>query len=141
MPRRQGALVAGRRPRLAHFAAVRAEAGFVRGLSTRDVQAALTEALGEPAAVSKSTVSRICADIKEQFDTWCRRRLEVTPGRFTSVLGTQLSRMRLGIEAAEFGLPVLGPRPRRTAGACRGLPRFLRVLHPYLPRRVNADVD
>ena len=51
-------------------------AGFVRGLSTRDVQAALTEALGKPAAVSKSTVSRICTDIKEQFDTWCRRRLD-----------------------------------------------------------------
>ncbi|HYB37342.1 MAG TPA: transposase [Mycobacterium sp.] len=47
------------------------------GWSTRDVQAALTEALGERAAVSKSTVSRICADIKEQFDTWCRRRLDV----------------------------------------------------------------
>ena len=46
-------------------------AGFVRGLSTRDVEAALTEALGEQAAVSKSTVSRICAEIKEQFDTWC----------------------------------------------------------------------
>jgi hypothetical protein len=29
-------------------------AGFVRGLSTRDVEAALTEALGEQAAVSKS---------------------------------------------------------------------------------------
>ncbi len=51
-------------------------AGFVRGVSTRDVEAALTEALGESAAVSKSTVSRICADIKEQFDTWCQRRLD-----------------------------------------------------------------
>jgi transposase-like protein len=51
-------------------------AGFVRGLSTRDVEAALTEALGESAAVSKSTVSRICAEIKEQFDTWCGRRLD-----------------------------------------------------------------
>jgi putative transposase len=51
-------------------------AGFVRGLSTRDVEAVLTEALGERAAVSKSTVSRICTDIKEQFDTWCRRRVD-----------------------------------------------------------------
>jgi hypothetical protein len=31
-----------------------------------------------------------------------------TPGGFTSVLGTQLSRVRLGIEACEFGLSVLG---------------------------------
>ena len=35
-------------------------AGFVRGLSTRDVEAALVEALGAQAAVSKSTVSRVC---------------------------------------------------------------------------------
>ena len=32
----------------------------------------------------------------------------VTPGGFTSVLGTQLSRMRIGIDAAEFGLSLLG---------------------------------
>ena len=35
-------------------------ASFVRGLSTRDVEAALEEALGEQAAFSKSTVSRVC---------------------------------------------------------------------------------
>jgi putative transposase len=51
-------------------------AGFVRGLSTRDIEAALTEALGEAAAVSRSTVSRVCEQIKTQFDTWCARRLE-----------------------------------------------------------------
>jgi transposase-like protein len=54
-------------------------AGFVRGLSTRDVEAALTEALGESASVSKSTVSRICEQIKKQFEQWSQRRLgEVT---------------------------------------------------------------
>ncbi|KMV13639.1 hypothetical protein ACT16_23820 [Mycobacterium heckeshornense] len=42
-------------------------AGFVRGLSVREVEATLLEALGEAAAVSKSTVSRICEDIREQF--------------------------------------------------------------------------
>ena len=51
-------------------------AGFVRGLLTRDVEAALTEALGEQAAVSKSTVSRICAEIKTQFEAWSARRLD-----------------------------------------------------------------
>ena len=51
-------------------------ASFVRGLSTRDVEAALAEALGEDGSVSKSTVSRICADIKAQFDTWRARRLD-----------------------------------------------------------------
>ena len=49
-------------------------AGFVRGLSTRDVQAALTEALGESVAVSKSTVSRVCEDIAAQFEEFGRRR-------------------------------------------------------------------
>ena len=43
-------------------------AGFVRGLSTRDIEATLVEALGEQAAVSKSSVSRVCEQIKTQFD-------------------------------------------------------------------------
>ena len=51
-------------------------AGYVRGLSTRDVEAALVEALGESAAVSKSTVSRVCEDIATQFEEFGRRRLD-----------------------------------------------------------------
>jgi putative transposase len=51
-------------------------AGFVRGLSTRDVEAALCEALGERATVSKSTVSRICAEIKTQFEAFSAGRLD-----------------------------------------------------------------
>ena len=51
-------------------------ASFVRGLSVRDVEDTLVEALGEQAAVSKSAVSRICAQLKEQFQAWSRRRLE-----------------------------------------------------------------
>ncbi|MDX6331909.1 MAG: putative transposase [Streptomycetaceae bacterium] len=51
-------------------------AGFVRGLSTRDIEATLVESLGEAAAVSKSTVSRVCEQIKTQFDAWCARRLD-----------------------------------------------------------------
>ena len=51
-------------------------AGFVRGLSTRDVEAALTEALGASATVSRSTVSRICTEIKVQFEAWSARRLD-----------------------------------------------------------------
>lgn len=50
-------------------------AGFVRGLSVRDVEAALAEALGPEATVSKSTVSRICEAIKTEFDTWRSRDL------------------------------------------------------------------
>jgi transposase-like protein len=49
--------------------------GFVRGLSTRDVEAALAEVLGPEAALSKSTVSRICQAIKDEFDAWKTRDL------------------------------------------------------------------
>jgi putative transposase len=48
---------------------------FLRGLSTRDIEAALEEVSGEPVA-SKSTVSRICEDTRERYRQWCRRRLE-----------------------------------------------------------------
>src|SRR5438105_4269145 len=51
-------------------------AGFVRGLSTRDVEATLAEALGEQATVSRSTVSRICAEIATEMATWQQRRLD-----------------------------------------------------------------
>ena len=50
-------------------------ASFVRGLSTRDVEAALAEALGESATVSRSSVSRVCADLKTQYYAWRTRRL------------------------------------------------------------------
>jgi transposase-like protein len=52
-------------------------AGFVRGLSVRDVEATLAEALGAEAALSKSTVSRICQAIAEQFESWRTRRLDL----------------------------------------------------------------
>jgi putative transposase len=51
-------------------------ASFVRGLSVRDVEATLADALGDQAAVSKSTVSAICQQIKEEYEAWARRRLD-----------------------------------------------------------------
>ena len=51
-------------------------AGFVRGLSVRDVEASLADALGPQAALSKSTVSRVCQAIRKEFDTWRNRRLD-----------------------------------------------------------------
>jgi transposase-like protein len=50
-------------------------AGFVRGLSVRDVEASLADALGPESTVSKSTVSRICEAIRDEFDTWKTRDL------------------------------------------------------------------
>jgi putative transposase len=41
--------------------------GWVRDLSDRDITAALREALGPEATVSRSTVSGICETIKELF--------------------------------------------------------------------------
>jgi putative transposase len=51
-------------------------AGFVRGLSTRDVEATLVDALGEDATVSRSTVSRICTEIQAEMTAWQQRRLD-----------------------------------------------------------------
>ncbi len=51
-------------------------AGFVRGLSTRDVEATLSEALGPQAALSRSTVSRICAQLAEEFTAWSAHQLD-----------------------------------------------------------------
>jgi putative transposase len=44
--------------------------GWVRGLSDRDVEATLAEVLGPEAALSKSTVSRICQRLREEFTAW-----------------------------------------------------------------------
>jgi transposase-like protein len=49
--------------------------GWVRGLSDRDIEAALAEALGPEAALSKSTVSRICQRIRDEFAAWRARDL------------------------------------------------------------------
>ncbi len=49
--------------------------GWVRGLSDRDIEAALAEVLGAEAALSKSTVSRICQRLRTEFDAWKTRDL------------------------------------------------------------------
>jgi putative transposase len=51
-------------------------ASFIRGLSVRDVEATLADALGDQAAISKSTVSSVCQQIKDDYEAWSRRRLE-----------------------------------------------------------------
>src|SRR6266699_976130 len=51
-------------------------AGFVRGLSVRDVENTLADALGAEAALSKSTVSRVCQAIGAEFERWSTRRLD-----------------------------------------------------------------
>jgi putative transposase len=51
-------------------------ASFIRGLSVRDVEATLAEALGDQAAISKSTVSSVCQAIKDDYQAWMARRLD-----------------------------------------------------------------
>ncbi len=51
-------------------------ASFIRDLSVRDVEATLADALGDQAAISKSTVSAICQAIKDEYQAWARRRLD-----------------------------------------------------------------
>jgi putative transposase len=50
--------------------------GGVRGRSDRDIEAALAEVLGAPAALSRSSVSQVCSAIKDEFAAWCARRLD-----------------------------------------------------------------
>ncbi|HTP15853.1 MAG TPA: IS256 family transposase [Streptosporangiaceae bacterium] len=51
-------------------------ASFIRGLSVRDVEAALAGAPGDQAAISKSTVSSVCQQIKDEYQARAARRLD-----------------------------------------------------------------
>ena len=86
-------------------------AGFVRGLSTRDVEATLAEALGEAATVSRSTVSRICAQISEEMPAWQRRRLDDLELDYL-LLDASLFRYHVGVAAeavlAAWGITTAG---------------------------------
>ena len=70
--------------------------------------------LADALSVSKASASTVARQLQEggmveRLPSPTRQHLyRVTPGGFTSVLSTQASRMRLGVEAAEFGLSVLG---------------------------------
>jgi putative transposase len=46
-----------------------------RGLPVRDVEATLADALGDQAAISKSTVSEVCKAIRCEYRAWARRPL------------------------------------------------------------------
>jgi DNA-binding transcriptional regulator GbsR (MarR family) len=76
-------------------------------------QQSLTQ-LADTLSVSKASISTVARQLLEggmveRLPSPNRQhRYRVTPGGFTSVLETQLSLMRLGIEPAEFALSVLG---------------------------------
>lgn len=76
-------------------------------------QQSLTQ-LADALSVSKASISTVARQLQEggmveRLPSPNRQHLyRVTPGGFTSVLETQLSLMRRGIEPAEFALSVLG---------------------------------
>jgi transposase-like protein len=86
-------------------------AGFVRGLSVRDVEATLADALGAEAALSKSTVSRVCQAIKDEFATWATRRLDKVELDYLLLDGSYF-RMHAGARAepvlAAWGITTTG---------------------------------
>jgi transposase-like protein len=86
-------------------------AGFVRGLSVRDVEACLADALGPQAALSKSTVSRVCQAIRDEFDAWRTRRLDAIELDYLFVDGSHF-KMHQGARAE----PVLAAWGITTAG-------------------------
>ena len=49
---------------------------FLRGLSVRDVEAALEECFGEQ-VIGKSTVARVCKDVADRYAAWCERDLSI----------------------------------------------------------------
>src|SRR6266542_1039608 len=63
-------------------------ASFVRGLSVRDVEATLAEALGDQAAISKSTVSQVCQAIHDEYQAFTTRRLDGKPAFIGLAPGT-----------------------------------------------------
>ena len=75
-------------------------------------QQSLTE-LARTLSISKASASTVARQLHEggmieRLPSSTRQHLyRVTPGGFASVLDTQLSRMRLGIDAADFGLSLL----------------------------------
>ena len=72
--------------------------GFVRGLSVRDVEASLADALGAEGALSKSNVTRVYEAIKDEFDTWKARNLSRVSLEYLFLDGTPF-RMHEGARA------------------------------------------
>src|SRR5215211_2794641 len=91
--------------------------GWVRGLSDRDIEATLAEVLGPEAALSKSTVSRICAAIGAEFAAWRIRELSGVRLDYLFLDASHLQDAPRRAGRAGFGR--LGHRCRRQAGVCR----------------------
>jgi putative transposase len=119
--------------------------GWVRGLSDRDVEASLAEALGPEATLSKSTVSRVCEQLKVEFDAWKARDLStveleylfVDASHFRYHAGSRAEPVLAAYGITTTGLPVflaLDGASAESHDACLGFLRDLlaRGLRPPL---------
>ena len=70
-------------------------AGFVRGLSVRDVEASLAEALGPEATLSKSTVAKVCEAIAHEFENARREDSGATASGCRLIAEYKRAEMRL----------------------------------------------
>jgi putative transposase len=92
-------------------------AGFVRGLSDRDLEATLEEALGEQAALSKSTVSRICQVLVSQFEVWQKRASPSTSSTTCSATPASSGTTRRPRASRSCAAGASRPRARRSSSA------------------------
>src|SRR4051794_19057080 len=90
---------------------------FLRGLSVRDVEAALQETFEEP-VIGKSTVARVCQDTRERYRRWCERRLDEHDPVYLFLDALYL-KLRPDDEPAEG---VLAASPRSNASAAASTP-------------------
>jgi hypothetical protein len=105
-------------------------AGFVRGLSTHDVEASLAKVLGPQAALSRLTVSRICEAISSEFTTWSARSLanveldylylDCNGWRTAHGTAHQGRSMNAAFSSTDLHQPVLGSHPAHRP-VCRGV--------------------
>lgn len=72
---------------------------FIEGLATRDFEPALRCLLGSEAALSPSTISRLNAEFKQEYDDWQKRSLAALPICYIWVDGIYL-KAGLGDERA-----------------------------------------
>ncbi len=92
-------------------------------------QQSLTE-LTDALSVSKASVSTVARQLHdggliERLPSANRQHnYRVTPGGFTTVMTAQLARMQMGIDAAEFGLSVLGEERKEQRERLRDLRDF-----------------
>ena len=103
---------------------------WVRGLSDRDIEALLAEALGPEAALSRSTASRICARLRDEFDAFRGRDLSGIELDYLFVDGSHF-KMHDGSRAE----PVLVAYSRHHRRATRAVGR--RARRRRVPRRLG----